>query len=72
LIVPFDLKDIVSLSQVRLFPDSDLEQEPAKRQVVYESIKHVLEKHPDGILLDPIIHMKIKDERLDDLVKVSS
>ncbi|RIA98531.1 rRNA-processing arch domain-containing protein [Glomus cerebriforme] len=68
LVVPFDLKDIVDLSQVRLCPDSDVEHEPAKRQVAYQGIKHVLEKHPDGIRLEPK-HTKVKDEILDDLVK---
>lgn len=72
LVVPFDLKDIVDLSQVRLCPDSDLEHEPAKRKVAYQGILHVLEKHPDGIRLEPIKHIKVKDERLDDLVTVSS
>ena len=47
------------------------EHDKAKSKVAYEGIVHVLEKHPDGVHLDPIKHMKIKDEKLDDLVKVS-
>jgi hypothetical protein len=71
LIAPFDLENIDVLSQVRLFPDDDLEHDKAKSKVAYEGVIHVLEKHPDGAHLDPIKHMKIKDENLDDLVKVS-
>ena len=71
MIAPLYLKDLVTLSQIRLFPDENLEQEPSKRKVAYQGIKHILEKHPDGVPLDPVVNMKIEDPRIGDLVKVS-
>ncbi|CAG8439700.1 5850_t:CDS:10 [Funneliformis caledonium] len=72
LVVPCELKDLVILSQIRLFPDENLEHDPSKRQVAYQGIRHILEKHPDGVPLDPIVNMKLDDDRLEDLVKKKS
>lgn len=61
-----------SISAIRVYlPKSLISLD--NRQTVFKSIQEVSRRFPDGLpLLDPIEDMKIKDTRLNSVVRVSS
>ncbi|CAG8504010.1 4275_t:CDS:10, partial [Acaulospora colombiana] len=69
LVTPVELKDLQVLSQYRFYPSDDLEHDVTQRQVTYKGVQDLIKQNPDGKPLDPIEHMKIKDERLEDLIR---
>ncbi len=60
------------MSQDRTNMPKDLRQDSA-RETAWKSVLEVQRRFPDGImLLDPIDNLGIKDEKFQQLVKVSS
>jgi ATP-dependent RNA helicase DOB1 len=72
LVVPVLLSTIEGISHIRIFLPKDLRQDSA-RETAWKSVLEVQRRFPDGImLLDPIDNLGIKDEKFQQLVKVSS
>lgn len=71
LVVPVLLSTIEGISHIRIFLPKDLRPDPA-RETAWKSVLEVQRRFPDGImLLDPIDNLGIKDEKFQQLVKVS-
>lgn len=68
-VVPILLKLITHISSVRVYLPKDL-RPLDNRKVVHKSLQEVQKRFPDGLpLLDPIEDMKIRDEKLKQVVK---
>lgn len=71
LVVPVLLSTIEGISHIRIFLPKDLRQDSA-RETAWKSVLEVQRRFPDGImLLDPVENLGIKDEKFQQLVKVS-
>ena len=70
LVVPVLLSTIESISRLRLFMPKDL-RPLEQRNTTWKSVLEVQSRFPDGIpLLDPIVDMKITDDKFKELVQV--
>ncbi|XP_071837928.1 exosome RNA helicase MTR4-like [Apostichopus japonicus] len=68
-VVPILLKLITHISSVRVYLPKDL-RPLDNRKVVHKSLQEVQRRFPDGLpLLDPIEDMKIKEDKLKQVVK---
>lgn len=71
LVVPVLLSTIEGISHIRIFLPKDLRPDSA-RETAWKSVLEVQRRFPDGImLLDPVDNLGIKDEKFQQLVKVS-
>ena len=68
--MPVLLSTIESISRLRLFMPKDL-RPLEQRNTTWKSVLEVQSRFPDGIpLLDPIVDMKITDDKFKELVQV--
>ncbi|CAJ0923083.1 9483_t:CDS:10 [Entrophospora sp. SA101] len=63
LVVPIKLKDIQTISQIRLHAGENIEHERHLMHLAYETINDILSKHPTGVPLDPI-KMRLIEENI--------
>jgi ATP-dependent RNA helicase DOB1 len=70
LILPVLLSTVDGISHLRIFLPKDLRALPA-RETAWKSVLECQKRFPEGIaLLDPVLHMGIKDDKFKTLVKV--
>jgi ATP-dependent RNA helicase DOB1 len=70
LVIPILLSAVDAISHLRVFLPKDLRSLPA-RETAWKSVLECQKRFPGGIaLLDPILHMGIKDEKFKTLVGV--
>ncbi|XP_055328735.1 exosome RNA helicase MTR4-like [Paramacrobiotus metropolitanus] len=70
LIIKANLGAIQALSSLKLYVPEDLSNKDGRLQLL-KSLKEVHKRFPDGMpALDPVNHMKIKDEKFTDSVKL--
>ncbi|KAF8581458.1 antiviral helicase [Ramaria rubella] len=68
LVMPVLLSTVDGISHLRIFLPKDLRALPA-RETAWKSVLECQKRFPDGIaMLDPILHMGIKDEKFKTLV----
>ena len=70
--VPIEPKHIQKISQIRLYPDEDVEHNASQIISVYKTINKILsEEDPTGVPVDPVTQMGIQNENFKSLCIVS-
>lgn len=71
MVLPVLLSTVHGISHLRVFLPKDLRALPA-RETAWKSVLECQKRFPDGIaMLDPVLHMGIKDDKFKTLVKVT-